>query len=416
MIGPAEQQRRLEPLTTVVPYVMLAVLAAGTILFDWGAVRTLLVTLALSAVTALWILVMYTLHPAWRSRPRVMGVFLAVLLVITLIQVILNPWFGFYSAVCYFYAFRIINWPTELYFIAGAGVVAGTAQAGELDFGSWGGALGWAATVLANVVPMCGLAWLLQITDRHDRVREAALEEVRAANDRLAAALQENAGLQQQLLTRARAAGVLQERQRMAREIHDTLAQGLTGIVTQLQAAAYAADDQSGWRRHHDSAIALARESLTEARRSVHELRPQQLETGRLEEALAEVAGHWSDRHGIPVEVTTTGTVRPMPPEAEDALLRIAQEALANVARHASAGRVGITLSYLDREVAVDVRDDGRGFDPAAPPPTGAAGGFGLVAMRQRIEGLAGILQIESEPGGGTGISACLPANAEPAP
>src|SRR5437660_8995488 len=137
-----------------------------------------------------------------------------------------------------------------------------------------------------------------------------------------------------------------------------------------------------------------------------------------------------------------------MPPDAEFVLLRTAQEALANVAKHAQAARVGLTLSYMEHEVALDVRDNGRGFDPAqlgdnvagngeagsqpayagrsgrsgadGGPGTGqrradaghsvSDGGFGLVAMRQRIEGLAGTLRVESEPGAGTAISACVPA------
>jgi signal transduction histidine kinase len=211
----------------------------------------------------------------------------------------------------------------------------------------------------------------------------------------------------------------------MAREIHDTLAQGLTGIITQLQAAEHAAGEPAEWRIHFAAATRLARESLSEARRSVDALRPEPLETGRLSEALADVAGRWSELHGIEVQVMTTGTARPMRPEAEIALLRAEQEALANVAKHAQATRVGVTLSYLEHEVALDVRDDGKGFDPAkvggdagndaavpaeangTRPPEG--GGFGLVAMRQRIEALAGTLQIESEPGAGTGISAHVP-------
>ena len=204
---------------------------------------------------------------------------------------------------------------------------------------------------------------------------------------------------------------MLDERQRMAREIHDTLAQGLTGIITQLQAAEQASEEPVEWRRHVAAATALARESLSEARRSVHALRPEPLETARLSDALADVAERWSALHGIAVQVTTTGATLPMRPEAEVALLRTAQEALANVAKHAHATRVGVTLSYLEHQIALDVRDDGTGFDPArlgdkAPND----GGFGLVAMRQRIEGLSGTLQVESEPGGGTGISACVPA------
>jgi signal transduction histidine kinase len=227
-------------------------------------------------------------------------------------------------------------------------------------------------------------------------------------NRRLEATIAENAGLHRQLLAQAREAGVLDERRRMAREIHDTLAQGLTGIVTQLQAAEQAASrtpgDQAGWRRHVDAATRLARESLTEARRSVDALRPEPLECGRLSEALADVAERWSVLNGIPAQVTTTGTARPIDPEAGFALLRAAQEGLANVARHARASRVGLTISYMENEVALDVRDDGVGFDPAV-----AGSGFGLVAMRQRITALSGTLQVESEPGGGTAISACVP-------
>jgi DNA-binding NarL/FixJ family response regulator/two-component sensor histidine kinase len=174
----------------------------------------------------------------------------------------------------------------------------------------------------------------------------------------------------------------------MAREIHDTLAQGLTGIITQLQAAEQASQDPPERRRHFDAAVTLARESLTEARRSVHALRPEALEQARLGEALTGVARRWTERSGVPAQVTITGTVRPLPPEAESALLRTAQEALANVAKHAAATRVGVTLSYMDDEVVLDVRDDGRGFQPErAPGAPEPSAGFGLVAMRQRIEG-----------------------------
>jgi len=205
---------------------------------------------------------------------------------------------------------------------------------------------------------------------------------------------------------------MLDERQRMAREIHDTLAQGLTGIITQLQAAEHAAADPAEWRRHFASAAGLARDSLTEARRSVDALRPEALESARLSGAVTAVATRWSAMHGIAVQVTTTGTEQPMSPAAESALLRAAQEALANVAKHAKATRVGLTLSYMEHEVALDVRDDGTGFDRAGAAPARAGGGFGLIAMKQRIEALAGTLQVESEPGSGTAISACVPAAA----
>src|SRR6202000_291970 len=117
--------------------------------------------------------------------------------------------------------------------------------------------------------------------------------------------------------------------------------------------------------------------------RAVPARRPEPLDGCRLSEALTSVAERWSAMNGIPAQVTTTGTVGPINPEAEFALLRAAQEALANVARHAHATRVGLTISYMENEVALDVRDDGVGFDVTRP---GAAqpgqDGFGLVAMR----------------------------------
>ena len=203
----------------------------------------------------------------------------------------------------------------------------------------------------------------------------------------------------------------------MAREIHDTLAQGLTGIITQLQAAQHAAAGQVGSEAgatHINSAIQLARESLTEARRSVQALTPEPLASARLPEAIDDVAQRWSQLHGITVAFTTTGNVRLMRPEIEVALLRAAQEALTNVAKHARATRVGLTLSYMEDLITLDVRDDGVGFvtvNGSGPRrPRDAQGGFGLSAMRERVEGVAGTLEIESEPDGGTAISAAIPA------
>jgi signal transduction histidine kinase len=238
-------------------------------------------------------------------------------------------------------------------------------------------------------------------------------EERRQAVARLEVALEENAGLHAQLLTQAREAGVLDERGRMAREIHDTIAQGLTGIITQLEAAEQARDRPEDWQRHVRNAIGLARDSLSEARRSVEGSRPEYLETARLPEALAEVARQWSELNGVPVEVVTTGDVQPLHPEVEVALLRTAQEALANVAKHASASRAWLTLSYMGDVVTLDVRDDGVGFTvPAGPDERGS--GFGLSAMRQRVNRVAGTLAIESEPGAGTAISARVPAIVAP--
>jgi len=249
-------------------------------------------------------------------------------------------------------------------------------------------------------------------TEEQNQARKGMIAELAGANQRLEEVIAENAGLQAQLLAQAREAGAGDERQRMAREIHDTLAQGLTGIITQLEAAKQTGHDAEHERRI-DNATRLARDSLAEARRSVQALRPQALENSKLPEALASEVARWSATSGVAGEVETTGDARPLHPEVEVTLLRVAQEALANVAKHARASRAGVTLSYMEDVVTVDVRDDGTGFTAPQPTANGRSatdGGFGLIAMRQRVTRLAGQLEIESEPGAGTAVSASLPA------
>jgi signal transduction histidine kinase len=410
---PGMRDARWPWIATVGPYVALAGLAVATAVIRRSQPGSLLIDLGLCALTAAWMLWFVTLHPRWRSRTPPMLAFFAGFAALMQILVLRDPWFGVLTPFGYVVAFRALPWPWLLPGVAAMAAVSGTAQASGVDTATLPGVLAFAAVLAVNMLPMCGYAWFAWTRSVQQSRREQAMDELSAANRRLEATLAENESLHERLLARAREAGVLDERQRMAREIHDTLAQGLTGIITQLQAAEHAGAEPAERRRHVEAAIRLARESLTEARRSVHALRPEPLETARLSEALADVAARWSALHEIDVRVTTTGTARTLRPETEAGLLRTAQEALANVAKHARASRVGVTLSYLDDEVALDVRDDGQGFDPAVAARGAdheAGGGFGLIAMRQRIEGLAGRLQIESEPGAGTAVSACVPA------
>jgi signal transduction histidine kinase len=270
-------------------------------------------------------------------------------------------------------------------------------DAGELLFSFFVGVL---------VASTVGL--LIRTISRQNDQRKDMIAELEETGAKLAALAQENAGLHAQLLTQAREAGVLEERQRMAREIHDTIAQGLTAILTQLEAADGTAGDPRAVRSRLDTARAMAKESLTEARRSVQALRPAPLHESQLPAALRDVAAAWSRTSGVPVAVSVTGDSRPLHTEVETTLLRVAQEALANVGKHASAARAGVTLSYMEDVVALDVRDDGRGFDPG--PADSSGGGFGLIAMRQRVTRLAGDFAVETAPGQGTGISATVPA------
>jgi signal transduction histidine kinase len=240
-----------------------------------------------------------------------------------------------------------------------------------------------------------------------ERITEVA-EERRRMVTQLEATLAENEGLHAQLVAQAREAGVLDERQRIAREIHDTIAQGLTGVITQIEAIHQSWGDEPEVRRRLTNASDLARESLAEARRSVQALRPSRLDDTRLPEAITDAVTHWSEINGIAVQVSTTGERRHLRPEIEVTLLRAAQESLANIAKHAAASRAGVTLSFMDDSIALDVRDDGAGFDPAAARQ---AENFGLAAMRQRVESAGGILEIESSVGDGTAISVRIPTS-----
>ncbi|MEU4696281.1 sensor histidine kinase [Nonomuraea dietziae] len=213
--------------------------------------------------------------------------------------------------------------------------------------------------------------------------------------------------------------GVLEERTRLAGEIHDTLAQGFSGVITQLEAAEQAGDDLAAVRERIASAKRLARESLAEARRSVHQLRPEALQRERLDLALAGVARRWSARTGVRARLAVSGPPRPLDPDVEVVLLRAAQEGLANVARHARATSVALTLTYMDGEVTLDVLDDGAGFDGAGldglsidgagPGGAGGEGGYGLTAMRERAARVGGAVTVESARGEGTALCVSIP-------
>lgn len=243
--------------------------------------------------------------------------------------------------------------------------------------------------------------------------RGRMIDELALANRRLEESMAENAELHAQLVARARETGVVEERQRLAGEIHDTLAQGLTGIVAQLQAAERARERPDEWMRHVTLAQSLARSGLTEARRSVRALRPEQLEDASLPEAVDGLARTWSAQSGITAAVETTGTPTRAGVDVEATLFRVAQEALSNVAKHAGASTVNLTLSYLEDALLLDVQDDGIGYEPAAgEAPTEAAekdGGYGLINMRRRLAQVGGMLTVESTPGYGTTLNAMVP-------
>ena len=182
---------------------------------------------------------------------------------------------------------------------------------------------------------------------------------------------------------------VMEERTRLAREIHDSIAQGLTGIIWQLNAAEQsalaggeAAVEQIGRVRE------LARASLQECRRSVWDLRAGPLEGGTLAQALEKQMETLAGGVGVHSTLAVDGQERVLPSGVEVALLRIGTESLSNLARHAGATEARVTLTYHVSEVRLKIRDDGVGFDPDVPVDRGAdTGGFGLINMRERARG-----------------------------
>ncbi|MCH7800203.1 MAG: GAF domain-containing sensor histidine kinase [Chloroflexi bacterium] len=202
--------------------------------------------------------------------------------------------------------------------------------------------------------------------------------------------------------------GALEERNRLAREIHDTLAQGLTAIALQLESAEAlmdAGDDLQGVRQRIGQALELARDNLNEARRSVLDLRATPLQGRTLVEAVEELARKTAAEAGLEVNVKVTGTGGLLSPRIEVGLYRIAQEALNNVVRHAEARRVAVEIETTTDLISLTIEDDGRGFDIEDI----ADGRYGLVGLNERIKLLGGELALESAAGVGTRIIAHVP-------
>ena len=409
-------EQRFEKLERFVPYLLLAVPLIPYVLSQSPTAGAVGITVGVAAAAGAWIMWMIVLHPGWSQRRWLMGVYITGLIAFNAVLTIRSPWFAFFTWFGFLHAMRYLRGAWRWVACAAVAIFFAMAQSGGFHRPTVSTVTIWVVLGCVDVVLVGAFTLLGVKSEEQNQARKGMIAELAETNQRLEETMAENTGLQAQLLVQAREAGAGDERQRMAREIHDTLAQGLTGIVTQLEAAQQTSNDTERERRI-DNAKRLARDSLAEARRSVQALRPQALENSRLPDALADEVARWSATTGVPGEVETTGDARALHPEVEVTLLRVAQEALANVAKHAGASRAGVTLSYMEDVVSLDVCDDGTGFVPSAGPAAPATsngspsgGGFGLIAMRQRVGRLAGQLEIESEPGVGTAVSASLPA------
>ncbi|GIF18018.1 signal transduction histidine kinase [Actinoplanes tereljensis] len=226
--------------------------------------------------------------------------------------------------------------------------------------------------------------WIIRVIEQNVERGQliAELEDSRAENARL-----------------SHEAGVAAERARLAGEIHDTLAQGFTSIITLLQAADPELRDE-----RLALAVRTAKENLAESRALLAALAPAALSEGSLLDSVRRQATRFTEETGISATVRVTGEERALPTAVEVVLLRAAQEALTNVRRHAAAREVAVLLAYAPSSVRLVVRDDGRGFDPAA------AVGFGLNGMRARADQVHGTLSVHSDPDSGTTIELEVPA------
>ena len=396
----------MDRLRRLLPLPLLAVSTAAALVAPsagggWTARDT-----ALVAAAAVWSAVITArLRPD--ASPRWRLVTFAVHTALAGLLVGVDTWFGLFAYCGFLFAYGLgPRWRIPAFAVT-ALIVSG-AMAGGYPTGTGDDLLSYllvAAVLLAVVINSASITYraLEQNLERGRMIRELA-----QGNRRLEESMAENAVLHARLVEQARAAGVEEERRRLAGEIHDTLAQGLTAIVAQLEAAEQARHRPEEWSRHLTQARSLARSSLTEARRSVRALRPEQLENATLAEALGELTSGWSQQSGIAAELETAGTATRAPADTDAALFRVAQEALTNVSRHAKASKVRLTLTYLDDTLLLDVADDGVGFEPA-----GDSGGYGLIGMRQRLARVGGALTVESTPGYGSTLNAAVPLPGE---
>ena len=261
-------------------------------------------------------------------------------------------------------------------------------------------------TTYANVIgPLVGGIFALGISRGY-------LELVRDGRERrrliasLVATQQEMAALQDELARTQRESGAAAERTRVSRDIHDTVAQSLSSIVLLARSAP---EHEDGRERALVQIGALAAEGLADARRIVDDLMPAELDGSALSDALARMLERLTAETGIATTLHADDELPALGRDAEVALLRTAQSALANVRSHAAATRVVVTLADAGDAVRLDVVDDGRGFDPSRLESAGPGGGYGLRAMRARLRELGGGLDVESAPGDGTALSAHLP-------
>lgn len=373
---------------------VFAVLAATTIASlsldtSRSVGRAGLMLCVVGAVTGLRVGWLLTAYPA-RTASRVNLAFFWAHGALVCVLCWLDPIFGFYAWVGFVDATLVL---TRWWSLAGITVTALVVAACENDGLREGEAdlTRFALLVVLNV----GIAWSIgQLVTQ----LEHESEERRSMISRMERDMAEIEALQTELAIEARERGRLDERARVARDLHDTVAQGLVGIVAQLEAA----HNDGRWRERATVSHQLAKDSLAEARRAIAALASPVLDSHRLSAAIEEVTRQWSAMTGIPLTFTSSG--EEVDVAASGDVVRVCQEALSNIARHSDASRVVVELTYTASLVRLDIGDDGRGFDQAVVRP-----GQGLTGMAQRAKCHSGSSELTTQPGQGCVVAFTMP-------
>ena len=335
--------------------------------------------------------VLVAVRPPSRGS-RAAFVFVAGNLLLALASSLLNPFMCIYVFSSYPDVERLVTGSFRGPATIATGLVIAVGQAGGIPGAS---ATPWLFPLLALV--NIGIAFLM-LTLSRERERQVRIRE--EAAERLAKANAANLALHEELMTQARQMGIDQERARLSREIHDTVAQGLIGVIRQLEALPSSLDDPAQERVRR--AEQVARDCLTEARRAVQALAPRQLDDDPLADALHEIVRGWGRMNRIVTELDADDAPATSPHDG--VLVRVAQESLANIARHSDASQVWVRLDGTPAGPRIRITDDGVGFTPVF------AAGHGLSGMRDRLTEIGGSLRVDSAPGKGCTVTAVVPS------
>ncbi|MGX1934530.1 sensor histidine kinase [Microbacterium resistens] len=332
------------------------------------------------------------------ARGRAAGWWVVALAVLWAGMVVLSPEFVWLVFPILLLAGHVLRQPWSLLFAAAA--IAAAIVVPAVHPASAG------LTTFAHILgPLVGGGFAYGVSLGYDRLLRDAAERERLIAS-LIRAQEETARLQEELAVTQREAGAARERTRLARDLHDTIAQELSSIVMLARA-----DDEAGSSSGTGSAgqvAALAQHALGELRRIVAALAPAELEGSALAAALSRMVAALGEETGISARLDVDETLPPLPTAVEVAFLRLAQSALSNVRRHAGASHVRVVLAADAGGVVLEVVDDGVGFDvDEALRRSGSS--YGFTAMRSRLRELGGELRIASEPGEGVRLAASVP-------